>query len=176
MRFGSLFSARKAHNDHETFRAAKHGGFQLGDHERTDGPPQRGGQSPDDLKIKVDSGWVDELSTHPMSSPVQASKDFGPSARKSEHLLINSRPLNKGGTFLTPAVDVPCWTPGGRGCQDRPLQFLRRDFSGKPGCDNRRMAATVAEGTARKQVSPVNARTQRQSLFKGDSRERPALI
>lgn len=37
--------------------------------------------------------------------------------------------------------------------------------------DNQRVAATVEEGTARKHVSPVNARTQRQSVFKGDSRK-----
>lgn len=41
---------------------------------------------------------------------------------------------------------------------------------GVPG-DNSRMAATAEEGTARMQVSPVNARTQRKSLFKGDSRK-----
>lgn len=41
-----------------------------------------------------------------------------------------------------------------------------------PPRDTISMAATVEEGTARKQVRIVNARTQRQSLFKGDTGER----
>lgn len=48
--------------------------------------------------------------------------------------------------------------------------FSRSASAAMPG-DNRRMAATAEEGTARKHVSPVNARTQRKSMFKGDSRK-----
>jgi hypothetical protein len=52
----------------------------------------------------------------------------------------------------------------------RELIFSRSASAAMPG-DNRRMAATAEEGTARKHVRTVNARTQRKSMFKGDSRK-----
>jgi len=50
------------------------------------------------------------------------------------------------------------------------LIFSRSASAAMPR-DNRRVAATAEEGTARKHVRTVNARTQRKSMFKGDSRK-----
>ncbi len=70
--------------------------------------------------------------------------------------------------------------PTSRPALIRPLLLAHKVSAGSPfspstcasnGSDKIGMAASVEQGTARKHVRIVNARTQRQSMFTGDSRK-----
>lgn len=85
--------------------------------------------------------------------------------------VVPSDPPSTNGSLLIDHRIAVSGQPKGADKRAGNFIFSRTTSALNPPCDNQRMAATVVEGTARKLVSTVNARTQRQSQFTGDSRK-----